>query len=234
MLWTALALGAAWLVPLVTRGSYARLLERPWRWGSFLVTGLGLQLVLDFLPFRHDQWHALGYGLLIASYVLVLGFVARNALFRGMSVVFIGVALNFVAILANGGMPVKIPPDWQGTNRVTTSVKHHPRGHDDHLIVITDIIVLRSPFNTVISFGDLIIAVGLCDVTYHASRPKRRRTGAARARKARPRGRVNVTRLPDVAPAGFSSGDLKVDASSDHPRERLDDEDVVHVVRAGT
>jgi hypothetical protein len=241
MLWTAIALGAALLVPLVTRGSYSRLLERPWRWGSFLVAGLAIQLVLDVLPFRNDEWHDLGYGLLVMSYVLLLGFIGRNTLMRGMSVVFIGVALNLLAILVNQGMPVKVPPDWQGTNRVTTSVKHHPRDGNDHLLVITDIIVLRSPFNTVLSFGDLIIAVGLCDVTYHASRRRRRR--GAHARSTRSTRTTRTTRLqhaePDLAlltanlehPVG-SSGGLQYDAAIDDTRERLDDQDVVHVVGA--
>ncbi len=39
---------------------------------------------------------------------------------------------------------------------------------------LADIIVLNGPFDAVISFGDLILAVGLCDVTFWASRkPKR-------------------------------------------------------------
>jgi hypothetical protein len=243
MLWTALALGAALLVPLVTRGSYRRLLEQPWRWGSFLVAGLAIQLALDVFPFRHGQWHDLGYGLLVMSYVLLLGFIGRNTLMRGMAVVFIGVALNLLAILVNQGMPVKVPPDWRGTNRVTTSVKHHPRDGSDHLIVITDIIVLRSPFNTVLSFGDLIIAVGLCDVTYHASRRRRRRgTPVSRSTGTRQGERTLTLDVRDDTSPRPHWGDVEAqaeslhrlqnDATVDDARERLNDDDVVHVVRA--
>ena len=42
-------------------------------------------------------------------------------------------------------------------------------------MLLSDIIVLRSPFDSVLSFGDLILAVGLCDVTYYASRKRKPR-----------------------------------------------------------
>jgi hypothetical protein len=190
MLWPVFAIGVALLVPLVTRGSYSRLLEKPWRWGSFLVAGLGIQLALEVLTFPKSRWHDLGFGLLVMSYVLLIAFCARNTLIRGMSVVLVGVALNALAVTVNQGMPVKVPPDWQRTDRIHESIKHHPQDDGDHLIVITDIIVLRSPFNTVLSFGDLILAVGLCDVTYHASRRTRRRRAPSRTsapRRAAPR-----------------------------------------------
>jgi uncharacterized protein DUF5317 len=182
MLWPFLALGIALLVPLVTNGSYRRLLDQPWRWGGFLVAGLGLQLALDLLPFPKARWHDVGYLLLVVSYVCLLCFCGRNLLMRGMSVVLVGVALNALAITVNQGMPVKVPADWQRDHRIAESIKHHPHEHGDHLIVITDIIVLRSPFNTVLSFGDLILAVGLCDVTYRASRRRRRRSPKPRPR----------------------------------------------------
>jgi hypothetical protein len=51
-------------------------------------------------------------------------------------------------------------------------------------------IILRSPFYSAISFGDLIIAVGLCDVTYHASRK----------RKSRRRSRRGDVDMPDDEP----------------------------------
>src|SRR5690242_20602726 len=82
------ALAVALLVPLVTRGSYARLFEKPWRWGSFLFAGLLIQVGLDVLPIPKSHWHDLGFGLLVVSYVLLLGFCGRNVLMQGMSIVF--------------------------------------------------------------------------------------------------------------------------------------------------
>ncbi len=184
MLWPFLALGVALLAPLVTNGSYRRLLDKPWRWVGLLVAGLGIQLALDLLPFPKARWHDLGYLLLVVSYVCLLCFCGRNLVMRGMSVVLVGIALNAIAITVNQGMPVKVPADWQREDRIADSIKHHPRDDGDHLLVITDIIVLRAPFDTVLSFGDLILAVGLCDVTYQASRSTRQRS--SRRRTTRP------------------------------------------------
>jgi hypothetical protein len=161
------------LVPLITRGSYRRLAEAPWRWGGLLALGLGLQLLLDTGIVPKSSWHSVGFGLLVASYVVIAGFCAGNVLVRGMAVVLVGVALNGFIVTIDQGMPVKIPPDWQTSSPVGASVKHHPREGGDHLLALTDIIVLRK-LDAVISFGDLIIAFGLVDVTFWASRRARR------------------------------------------------------------
>jgi uncharacterized protein DUF5317 len=173
------------LVPLVTGGSYRRLALAPWRWGGLLALGLGLQLVLDTGLIPHSRWHDLGFGILVASYVLLVGFCSGNALVRGMSVVLIGVALNGFVITIDQGMPVRIPADWR-RGRVEATVKHHPRVPGDHLLALTDIITLRR-LDSVVSFGDLIIAFGLVDVTYRASRRSRRsRPGSRTGSRTQP------------------------------------------------
>lgn len=163
---------AAALCPLLTRGSYRRLADAPWRWGALLALGLALQLLLDTDLVSRSRWHDLGFGMLVASYVLLIGFCAGNLLVRGMAVVLIGVALNAFVVTINQGMPVRIPPDWS-KGKVEVTVKHHPRVHGDHLLALTDIITLRR-LDAVVSFGDLIIAFGLVDATYWASRRTRR------------------------------------------------------------
>ena len=168
------------LLPLLTRGSYRRLADAPWRWGGLLALGLALQLLLDTSLVPRSSWHSVGFGILVASYVLLVGFCAGNLLVRGMAVVLIGVTLNGFVVTIDQGMPVRIPPDWQhGQDRVSATVKHHPREHGDHLLALTDIIVLRR-LNTIISFGDLIIAFGLVDATYWASRRARRTRAQSR------------------------------------------------------
>jgi hypothetical protein len=200
MLVLGIALLAALLVPLVTRGSYKRLLATELHWGWLLAAGLAIQIGLEFASPPRRYWHNVGFGLLVASYVLVLAFCARNVVLRGMSIVLIGIACNAAVIVANQGMPVKIPADWRNEVWAQATVKHHPQQPGEQLLWLSDIIIVREPFDNVLSFGDLILAVGLCDVTYNASRdPMRRR------RKARRKLQARAARLP-AGPPGNGNG----------------------------
>jgi hypothetical protein len=180
MLVLGIAVALALLLPLLTGGSYSRLVMTDWRWSPLLFGGLALQLALEFLPIPETRWDDLGYGLLVASYALILAFCARNLLLRGMAIVLIGVACNALVIVVNQGMPVDVPPDLQDESFVEPTIKHHPQDEDDRLMFLADIIILRSPFAAAISFGDLILAIGLCDVTYHASRKRKPRSAESR------------------------------------------------------
>jgi len=173
----AIAVVVALIIPLLTRGSYVRLLNVQWYWPALLFIGLAIQIALEYVTIPKEHWHDYGFGLLVASYVLILGFACRNFVIRGMGIVIIGILCNALVIALNQGMPVKIPPQWRNEKWAQATVKHHPQQHDDKLRFLSDIIVLKDPYNVVLSFGDLIIAVGLCDVAYNASRrAKKRRT----------------------------------------------------------
>jgi len=177
----AVVVVVAALIPLLTRGSYTRLLDVQWRFRLVLFAGLGIQIALEYVTIPRAHWHDVGFGLLVASYVLILAFAARNLVLRGMGIVFIAIACNFLVIVLNQGMPFKVPVAWQTKSWAQATVKHHPQQSDDKLRFLSDIIVLRSPFESAISFGDLILAVGLCDVAYNASRrPKSRRPRTTR------------------------------------------------------
>ena len=206
MLVLGIAVAIALVLPLLTGGSYTRLVMTDWRWSALLFVGLGFQLALEFLPIPESRWDDLGFGLLLVSYVLIIAFCARNLLLRGMIIVLVGVACNALVILVNNGMPVEVPPDWEGKAWVEETIKHHPKEADDQLTFLADIIVLRAPFDTVISFGDLIIAVGLCDVTYHASRRrKRRRLPAVPSQTYVTSGPPSLPKRPPVAPAAATT-----------------------------
>ncbi len=182
MLPLGIAILAALVVPRATFGSYKRLFETNIRWGWLLAAGLAIQLTLEYYTLPRRDWDTVGFGLLVASYVLILGFAARNVVLRGMSIVLIGIACNAVVIALNQGMPVKYPSEWRNQSWTQPTVKHHPQQHGEQLLFLSDIIILKHPFDTVMSFGDLILAVGLCDVAFNASRdPRRRRRSAQHA-----------------------------------------------------
>ena len=182
MLVLGIAVLAALLIPLVTLGSYKRLFATEIHWGWLLAAGLVIQLGLEFASPPRRYWHSIGYGLLVASYVLTIAFAARNLLLRGMSIVLIGIACNALVIVLNQGMPAKFPPEWRNQSWTEATVKHHPQQPGEDLLFLSDIIILRHPYDSVMSFGDLILAVGLCDVAYNASRdPARRKRKAQRA-----------------------------------------------------
>ena len=185
MLVLGIAAVAALLIPLVTLGSYKRLIETKFHWSWVLPAGLAIQLGLEYYSLPRRYWDNLGYGLLVGSYVLILAFAARNVLLRGMSIVLIGIACNAAVITLNIGMPVKVRPAWRTESWAKATVKHHPRTHGEKLLFLSDIIILRHPYDTVMSFGDLILVIGLCDVSYNASRDPRRRRKKARRSVAR-------------------------------------------------
>jgi uncharacterized protein DUF5317 len=178
MLVLGIAVAAALLIPLVTHGSYRRLFETKVRWAPLLGAGLAIQLALEYYTLPRRYWHDVGYGLLVGSYVLIILFCARNVLLRGMVIVLIGIACNALVITVDHGMPAKVPTAWRHEAWTKATVKHHLRRPSDELLVLSDIIILRHPYDEVLSFGDLILAVGLCDVAFHASRRPRRRLPA--------------------------------------------------------
>jgi hypothetical protein len=170
----AIAVGLALAAVLFTRGSFKRLVRIPIVSAWVLVLALAIQIALEYVHIDRARYDDLGIGLLMFSYALLLGFCLINLSVRGIGVIAIGIACNALVIGLNLGMPVK---GFEGA-RIDTTVKQQPAKDSDLLQFLGDIIVLpHPPFDESISFGDLILAVGLIDVAFWASR--RRRTDAA-------------------------------------------------------
>jgi hypothetical protein len=123
----------------------------------------------------------------MVSYVLILAFCVTNLSTRGFGVIAIGIAMNALVIGLNQGMPTKpIGSDAQG-NRifkpVQQTVKHQQQRDDDLLGFLGDRILFPKPLNELVSFGDLVLAVGLCELVYYGSRT--RKTSALNAQPGR-------------------------------------------------
>lgn len=171
MTFMPLAVVAAVLLVIVTRGSLLRLGRLPVRGLELLFAGLAIQGVLPLVGIPRSHYDDVGFGLLIASYALILTFAFTNLHIRGMTIVAVGIALNALVIALNQGMPAKGPTrtttDGRRVSRVITSVKHRLERPGDVLTVLDDRIVLS---HDLLSFGDLVLVAGLLDVCFWGSR----------------------------------------------------------------
>lgn len=167
------------LIVIVTRGSWSQLFRLPVRGGLFFVAGVFLQALLELVDVPPDRIETIGYAILMLSYVCVLTFCMINLPLRGMGVIAIGIALNTLVIGLNVGMPTRAVGLDASGNRVEKpieqSVKHRPASDADLLGFLGDQILLPRPLDTLISVGDIVLAIGICEFAYFGSRTKRRR-----------------------------------------------------------
>jgi len=172
----ALALGIALVSGGRLRNIAATQLRRP----GVLAAAVGIQLALEVLHPTRGTVGLLASALLVVSYVCLLVFCAANLRLRGLAVVALGIALNGAVVAVNGGMPVRAPE-----GAVETTTKHHAERPSDRLTFLSDIILVPA-LRQSLSFGDLIMLVGLVDVLFHCSRnpATRRRVSSAQSGSA--------------------------------------------------
>jgi hypothetical protein len=181
----AVTLGLAILIVPVTRGSFKALAQIRLRGLWLLLIAAIIQIGLEIVSVPESRLDDVGFGLLITSYALLLAFGLTNLGIRGMGVVVVGVVMNALVIGLNQGMPVtdKVWRDGEIVSEpIERTVKHRPSSDADLLPSLGDTIVVPEPFNEAISFGDLVLAVGVIDVAYWGSR-RRRRVGADERRR---------------------------------------------------
>ena len=151
--------------------NFARL---SFRWAALFLVGLILRAVAFSPVVRHD-------GAAIGVYVLALVFlavgIAANRRIVGIELVLLGLLLNAVVILANGGaMPVSADA-LRLVGRYDYALQLRDEGPLGHVELATADTVLRpladiiplSPvplFQTVASVGDLLIAAGMLIIFY--------------------------------------------------------------------
>jgi hypothetical protein len=176
MLFTALALVAGTAAGLVTGGRPRHVGTHSVRAWWLLLAGFLLQAGVA----RLDLGPA-GTVVLLTGYGCLLAFASFNRALIGMGVVALGLAANALVIGINGGMPVRPAAvvaahitSEQGLPHVNYGNRHHPEGHGDRLGWLGDIVPIRQ-LHEVVSFGDLILGVGVGAVIAHLLHPRRRR-----------------------------------------------------------
>jgi hypothetical protein len=165
------------------------------RWWGLIVVGLAIQ----FMPLPEGDGGTdlvVRTAALAVSYTLIVAFAIANVRVPGMPLILIGIAANFLVIVANGGMPVSESAliDSGHANDVGQLVqegleKHHLMDDDDVLTFLADVIGIPSPIGQAVSIGDVFVYLGLTWLTVAAMRgrtpssPKERRPYRGRHRR---------------------------------------------------
>ena len=157
-----------------------------------------------------------GHGAVAVGVValsLLVGFAVANLHLTGMGVMAIGLGLNLLVMLMNGGMPVSARA-LRAANVPAGELQgaRHLEDSSDHLTVLGDIIPVGGQ---VVSYGDLIIAVATADVIVHLVR---------RQRRQRPTAASITTASPDhdwgIAPSPVPSSASQYSANPDDDAPR--------------
>jgi Family of unknown function (DUF5317) len=123
----------------------------------------GSMLALAGLPARPTQ----GAGLAIAA-GLTLAFCLRSRAVAGLGLVSLGLLLNALAILANGGMPVSADAARRAgvdPQAAVDGARHLAAGPGTALRPLGDVIPVPLPLRPeVVSIGDLLGAAGMAQL----------------------------------------------------------------------
>lgn len=166
VMWLALVLFVAMSLAVLRGGRLSNLADIRLRYWWLLVLGFLLQAGTSFLP-DDPSYEGLGIGLILGSYVLLLGAVLANRRRPGLWLSGLGILLNLTVIALNGGMPVltesalvasgytAIPSDLGG-------YKHVFLDETSRLPFLADVIPIRiAGQGYVLSLGDVFLALGV-------------------------------------------------------------------------
>lgn len=109
---------------------------------------------------------AMGPVLLALSYVMLVVFTWVNRRLPAAPLMLIGLILNLLVVVPNGGMPVGVAAleTAGGSDAVLSPMddgKHHLMTEEDVLTPLADVIAIPSPVGAVFSIGDVFLYVGL-------------------------------------------------------------------------
>ena len=159
----ALPVVLALVLGTVAGGRASRLAELHLRAWWLLLAALGVQLVafpVGVLPWTTAP--RVASALWIASYALLIVVAVLNVRVPGVAVVAVGMALNIVAVLANGGTMPVLPRAMLAAGDHYATFANSTATADPHLPWLVDRWAAPGwiPLANVFSVGDLVIAVG--------------------------------------------------------------------------
>lgn len=174
------------VVALLRGGRLSRLAEVPFRYGWMAILALALQILTICFPLPRSEslWGPRAL-LLLGSNALLIAVVVLNRKLPGLPLIGLGLGLNLLAMLANGGfMPVApeaLAQAGLANLALDTAAGAHLRASKDVLLtrentclwILSDIFVLPQPVGTVFSLGDIFLALGAFVLFQRAMLPTR-------------------------------------------------------------
>ena len=170
----------ALVVGFLLGGRLANLGRIQLRWTLLAIGALPLQLVTG-------PGTAIPLACLYLSFAMLVAFAIGNLRVAGFWIILAGVALNFVVIGVNRGMPVgRVALEASGPTGVHVPTdafpRHHLEGSGDVGVFLGDVIVLPQPLGLVVSVGDVLTFGGIGVVIGAGMLASRDRVAAERAR----------------------------------------------------
>ncbi len=165
----ALAVVLAIVIALLRGGSLYKLAQVPFKHGWLAFVAVGLQVAAVYA----QQVEGLAAGMFVLSYILLIGLIVLNRRVAGVLVIGLGLGLNALVTAMNGGyMPVTPEAIEQaGLGHLVSEVEAGTRilgskdmvlsRADSSLWFLGDAFVLKGPWPTVFSIGDVLLAVGI-------------------------------------------------------------------------
>jgi Family of unknown function (DUF5317) len=169
-------------------GSFAGIRRLRIEWWPLGLGSMAVQLVIHNPPFNQQAW-ALAYGpaIWVICLLAMLVMLLRNALRPGVArygwqVAAVGMGLNLLVIVANGGYMPQLPAariavrsaTLPADANVTELYNVTPIGPDTHLPWLGDMLAEPRwvPMANVVSVGDLILSLGVAGLALLTVAPR--------------------------------------------------------------
>jgi hypothetical protein len=170
MRFTLIAVGVGFVLALAFGGRFRYLAGGTLRFWFLLPLGLALQIAA--VGSGGSTWP---FVLVLLSFACLFAFAVANLGVTGFWMIALGLFLNGLVIGLNHGMPIGDKAlSHTGNNVGVFAALHHTQRGSDRLLILGDVVPI-SPIGEVVTFGDLILAVGVADVIVHLMRPPKKR-----------------------------------------------------------
>lgn len=160
----------SFIVGILRKGNLRAFSQLNLKWGWVFPLLLIVQLAVFMLQNDSEFLGQLSGSIYIVVYIIGLIFLFLNRKNPGFILIFIGVFLNFIVMVLNGGrMPVSVEaaavldPGYIQALKESLYAKHAMLTSNTHLGFLGDVIPISDPYprTQIISIGDIIMNIGI-------------------------------------------------------------------------